>query len=79
MSQMFQGANTFNQNIGTWTTDNVTNMASMFDDASAFNQDLSGWAPGCDTNSPIDEKPFNFRAGANSWTESGPQWDSACN
>jgi surface protein len=30
MSEMFQSAYSFNQNIGNWNTANVTNMSKMF-------------------------------------------------
>ena len=39
MSQMFNGATRFNQNIGNWNTGAVTNMSNMFFGASAFNND----------------------------------------
>ncbi len=43
MSNMFLGADDFNQNISTWNVANVTDMTSMFNSANVFNQDISGW------------------------------------
>ena len=44
MSFMFYKASAFDQDIGGWRVDKVTDMARLFQDASAFNQDLGGWA-----------------------------------
>ena len=43
MESMFDGAVSFNQNIGGWNVSNVTNMESMFDGAVSFNQNIGGW------------------------------------
>ena len=43
MSNLFEGASYFNEDIGNWDVSNVTNMRLMFCDAENFNQDLSNW------------------------------------
>jgi surface protein len=43
MSSLFSCAIAFNQDISSWDTSNVRNMALMFANADSFNQDLSSW------------------------------------
>lgn len=43
MSNMFMGANFFNQPLNHWDVSNVTNMESMFYYAMNFNQPLNNW------------------------------------
>jgi surface protein len=50
MSNMFNGANAFNQDISNWNTVNVTDMSYMFNSAYAFNQDISNWNTSSVTN-----------------------------
>jgi surface protein len=40
---MFNGATSFNQNIGNWNVSQVINMDNMFYSATSFNQDLNRW------------------------------------
>jgi surface protein len=43
MYGMFWYASSFNQNIGSWSVENVNEMGHMFTSASAFNQDIGAW------------------------------------
>ena len=43
MECMFCLASAFNQPLGDWSVDNITDICSMFYNASAFNQPLGGW------------------------------------
>ena len=56
---MFSGAKSFNQNLNTWNTSSVTDMASMFTNAHAF--DNGGQELTFDTSNVINmESMFNY-------------------
>jgi surface protein len=68
---MFNGAITFNQNIGSWNTSGVTLMNAMFFDAVSFNQNISGWdVSGVTTMANM----FNFN-GANVFNQPIGSWN----
>ena len=43
MKGLFTDCTNFNQDIGNWKVNNVTDMRSMFSGCSNFNQDISNW------------------------------------
>ncbi|MDG5817063.1 InlB B-repeat-containing protein [Chitinispirillales bacterium ANBcel5] len=71
MSYMFNGALSFNHDIGGWDVANVTNMYGMFSFAETFNQDIGGWNVSNVTNMSI------MFANANSFNQDIGGWDLA--
>ena len=47
---MFSEATSFNQPIGNWSTEKVTDMRAMFNEAEAFNQPIGNWNTAAVTN-----------------------------
>ena len=43
MSRLFNGKESFNEDISGWDVSSVNNMRDMFRDAKVFDQDISGW------------------------------------
>jgi surface protein len=69
MSEMFAGAESFNQPIGGWDVSKVENMSSMFRSAESFNQPIGGWVV-----SNVADMMSMF-AGAESFNQPIEQWD----
>ncbi|MDA8763221.1 BspA family leucine-rich repeat surface protein, partial [Flavobacteriaceae bacterium] len=64
MSDKFKNdVSSFNQNISSWDTSNVTNMSGMFDNARDFNQNIGSW----DTSSVTDMSDM-FKGDVNAWS-----------
>jgi surface protein len=61
MLAMFMLAGSFNRNLSSWITSNVTSMREMFKSATLFNQDISGWAVNPNVTDCTD---FNLQAHA---------------
>lgn len=59
-STMFNGCSSFNQNLSSWNTSNITLMGGMFAYCSSFNQSLSTW----DTSNVTDMSNMFYRCTA---------------
>ncbi|MCT7484174.1 BspA family leucine-rich repeat surface protein [Aliarcobacter cryaerophilus] len=68
---LFEGAQSFNQDLNRWDTSNVTNMKSMFNNAWNFNQDISSWDVSKVTNM------YGLFEGAQSFNQDLNRWDTS--
>ena len=70
MSNMFNGASSFNSDISNWDTSSVTDMSIMFARASSFNQPIGNW----DTSSVTNMRNM---LGASSFNQDIGSWDTS--
>ncbi len=72
MSNMFNGATVFNQNIGTWNTSAVTDMGGMFQQATTFNGNIGSWNTSAVINMrDMFREATDFNQNIGSWNTSG--------
>ena len=71
-SSMFDGATSFDQNIGVWDVGSALDMSSMFQDAVNFDQDISSWSVGSVTDfSSMFDGATNFDQNIGGWLIGG--------
>jgi trimeric autotransporter adhesin len=73
MASMFYNADAFNQNIGAWNVEKVTNMSSMFQNNGGFNNsgssDINNWRPiSCSNFSSMFQSATAFNQPIGNWT-----------
>ena len=71
MTELFMNTTSFNENINSWDTSNVTNMNSMFSAAYDFNQDISKW----NVSKVSPKPPIYFSNSSPLTTEYSHKWD----
>ncbi len=69
-------SDTFNQNIGSWDTSNVTNMQGVFH-TSAFNQNISGWDTSSVTNMQGMFAYYVAGGGTSAFNQDISGWDTS--
>jgi surface protein len=67
MSDLFNGKDTFNDDISVWDVSNVTNMQNIFANATIFNGDLSTWDVSSVTNMGGMFYNTNFNGDISGW------------
>ncbi|CAE7807989.1 unnamed protein product [Symbiodinium sp. CCMP2592] len=68
---LFQGLNTFNEEVGNWETSQVTDMSFTFSGARAFNKDIGSWVTSqVTTMSNTFANAFAFNKDLGSWDTS---------
>ncbi len=71
LQSMFEGASSFNQDIGDWNISNITRLGYMFKGASSFNQDIGDW----DTSNV--GQMWKMFEGASSFNQNIGNWDTS--
>ena len=71
LTEMFSGAESFNQSINHWNVSNITNMSYMFRNVTSFNQPLDNW----DVSNVTNMQQMFF--GATSFNQSLNDWETS--